>query len=202
MWRGTTGHPLATSSPMLIPPHVPRALSMCQRNIATHHPHVFAKVPHISRPMERRSPPVCQDAPPEIILHSIASLNKAVAHHLFFVIQEEMRLAFLVPAFLALVTTVLALTAAESTAVDQFLEDTKNVGKKGGKTNVELVHDLAVSLGMRNSASKLYKDSPDAKAAYDAIYDTLLFLSTSSFSMQEQKIKLNKVAKYFESNLL
>ncbi|KAJ1953688.1 hypothetical protein EC988_002848 [Linderina pennispora] len=113
-----------------------------------------------------------------------------------------MRLSFLVPAFLALVTTVLALTAAESTAVDQFLEDTKNVGKKGGKTNIELVHDLAVSLGMRSSASKLYKDSPDAKAAYDAIYDTLLFLSTSSFSMQEQKIKLNKIAKYFESNLL
>ncbi|KAJ1965230.1 hypothetical protein GGI12_000919 [Dipsacomyces acuminosporus] len=90
----------------------------------------------------------------------------------------------------------------EASAIEDFLAAAENVGQKNGPTNEKIVHDLAAGLGLKNAASMLYKNSPDAKAAYSAVYDTLLFLSVSGFSDQSEKDQLSKVTKYFESHLI
>ncbi|KAJ1719617.1 hypothetical protein LPJ53_005653 [Coemansia erecta] len=95
------------------------------------------------------------------------------------------------------------LTMGEMDAIESFLEGIEEVGKTtNGPTREEVVHDLAKGLGLRTSAGMLYKYSPDAKAAYSSIYDTLVYLSVSGFSTPAQKRELAKVTKYFEHNLL
>ncbi|KAJ1722015.1 hypothetical protein LPJ61_005976 [Coemansia biformis] len=95
-----------------------------------------------------------------------------------------------------------ALSPAEMAAVEQFLSSTEQVGRDNGPTNEEIAHDLAVGLGLHNSARLLYKYSPDAATAYATMYDSLLFIYTSGFTTQPQKKAMSQVIKYFESTLV
>ncbi|KAI9506946.1 hypothetical protein BX070DRAFT_218887, partial [Coemansia spiralis] len=105
---------------------------------------------------------------------------------------------------IALVLThiAVALTDTEMSAIEHFLESTALVGTGNGPTNEEITHDLASALGLHNSARLLYKYSPDAHAAYNTMYDSLLFLSVSGFTTPAQKKQVKKVISYFESSLL
>ncbi|KAJ2766960.1 hypothetical protein IWQ56_003513 [Coemansia nantahalensis] len=87
-------------------------------------------------------------------------------------------------------------------AVEQFLSSTELVGTQNGPTNEEIAHDLAVGLGLHNSARMLYKFSPDAADAYTTMYDSLLFIYTSGFTTQAQKKIFRSVITYFETTLL
>ncbi|KAJ2799570.1 hypothetical protein H4R20_004386 [Coemansia guatemalensis] len=103
---------------------------------------------------------------------------------------------------LAFALLVSALTPTEMAAVEQFLSSTETVGTENGPTNEEIAHDLAVGLGLHNSARLLYKYSPDAAEGYSVMYDSLLFIYTGSFTTQAQKKVLSNVIKYFEKSLL
>ncbi|KAJ2726325.1 hypothetical protein GGI07_000637 [Coemansia sp. Benny D115] len=97
-----------------------------------------------------------------------------------------------------------ALSFTQMDAIELFLEKTNSVSPTGkdGPTKEEIAHDLAVGLGLKNSASLLYKYSPDAKTAYSTMYDSLVYLSVSGFSTPAQKKEIKKVIKYFETDLL
>ncbi|KAI7824981.1 hypothetical protein BX661DRAFT_185054 [Kickxella alabastrina] len=98
---------------------------------------------------------------------------------------------------------VAGLSAKEMSALKHFLESIETVGTtETGPTKEEITHDLAVGLGLKNSAGLLYKYSPDAKIAYSTMYDSLLFLSVSGVSDLVQKKQLAKVIKYFEISLI
>ncbi|KAJ2637860.1 hypothetical protein GGF44_002884 [Coemansia sp. RSA 1694] len=103
---------------------------------------------------------------------------------------------------LAFSSLVAALSATQMEAIHVFMAATEDIGTDTGRTIEEITHDLAVGLELRNSARLLYKYSPDAKAAYSTMYDSLLYLSVSGFSTPPQKAQLKRVIKYFETHLV
>ncbi|KAJ2744069.1 hypothetical protein GGI20_003264 [Coemansia sp. BCRC 34301] len=111
-------------------------------------------------------------------------------------------IAILAVAVLAFASLATALSATQVEAIHVFMAATEDIGTDSGQTIEEITHDLAVGLELRNSARLLYKYSPDAKAAYSMMYDSLLYLSVSGFSTPPQKAQLKRVIKYFESHLI
>ncbi|KAJ2462821.1 hypothetical protein EV174_007052, partial [Coemansia sp. RSA 2320] len=94
--------------------------------------------------------------------------------------------------------------AGLSAKEDQTVADLLAILKRG--TSIypleDLFHQLAEVMGFKKSAARLSRFVPGSKAAYETVYDMLIYVDTNGKHTQEQHEKLRQLTDIIASRVL